>query len=71
MGISDEEAKGFVTCTDMNTPGMIRVSFGVYNNEEEVDQFLEVLDKVLESAESGQENFDFGIIDTDYMASFA
>lgn len=71
MGISDEEAKSFVTCTDMNTPGMIRISFGVYNNEEEVDKFLEILDDILATAGNDQENFDYGIIDSDYGTSFA
>ena len=28
----------------MNTPGMIRVSFGIYNTEEEVDEFLTMED---------------------------
>ncbi len=43
MGISDEEAQTFVNCIDMKTPGMIRCSFGIYNTEEEVDRFLEIL----------------------------
>ncbi len=34
----------------MNTPGMIRVSFGIYNNEAEVDEFLKVLESVLEAS---------------------
>ncbi|MCR5300720.1 MAG: aminotransferase class V-fold PLP-dependent enzyme [Erysipelotrichaceae bacterium] len=47
MGISDEEAANFENCVDMNTPGMIRVSFGIYNTEEEVDQFLQILEDTL------------------------
>ena len=47
MGISDEEAKGYINCMDLKTPGMIRVSFGIYNTEEEVDQFLEDLDRIV------------------------
>ena len=50
MGISDEQAKTYENCIDMNTPGMIRVSFGIYNTEEEVDQFLKILESVLDSA---------------------
>ncbi|MBQ9827717.1 MAG: aminotransferase class V-fold PLP-dependent enzyme [Lachnospiraceae bacterium] len=46
MGISDETAKGFLHCDDSGTAGMVRVSFGIYNNEEEVDEFLEILDEV-------------------------
>ena len=50
MGISDEQAKTYENCIDMNTPGMIRVSFGIYNTEEEVDQFLKILESVLEAS---------------------
>ena len=48
MGISDEEAKGYINCMDVKTPGMIRISFGIYNTEEEVDQFLEDLNRVVD-----------------------
>ena len=34
----------------MNTPGMIRVSFGIYNTEEEVDYLLKVLPKAVQEA---------------------
>ena len=44
LGVSDEEAKGFLECGDSGTPGMIRVSFGIYNTEEEVDEFLKLMD---------------------------
>ncbi len=47
MGISDEQASTYENCIDMNTPGMIRVSFGIYNTEEEVDQFLEILNNIV------------------------
>ena len=30
-------------CADAKTPGMIRVSFGIYNTEEEVDELLRIL----------------------------
>ena len=43
MGYSDAEMESFEACDDYNTPGMIRVSFGIYNTEEEVDTFLEIL----------------------------
>ena len=32
----------------MNTPGMIRVSFGIYNTEEEVDEFLRIVQEQIE-----------------------
>ncbi len=50
MGISDEQAKTYENCMDRNTPGMIRVSFGIYNTEEEVDRFLEVLSSLLDES---------------------
>ncbi len=57
-GLSDEEVRNFAECSDTNTPGMIRVSFGIYNTEEEVDYLLEVLPKAIEQAKkSNEENF--------------
>ena len=37
-------------CGDSGTPGMIRVSFGIYNTEEEVDEFLNVLAEAIPAA---------------------
>ena len=54
MGISDEKAKSFVNCSDVNTAGMVRVSFGIYNNEEEVDKFLALMPSVMEAAKKAQ-----------------
>lgn len=54
MGISDEKAKSFANCTDVNTAGMVRVSFGIYNNEAEVDRFLELMPSVMEAAKAAQ-----------------
>ena len=45
LGVPDEQAKEYVECGDSGVPGMIRVSFGIYNTEEEVDEFLSILDK--------------------------
>ena len=57
-GLSDEEVRHFAECSDTNTPGMIRVSFGIYNTEEEVDYLLEVLPKAIEQAKkNNEENF--------------
>lgn len=47
MKIPEETQKGFLECEDSGTAGMIRVSFGIYNTEEEVDQFLKDLTKLL------------------------
>ena len=49
-GLTDEEVHNFAECSDINTPGMIRVSFGIYNTEEEVDYLLEVLPKAVKAA---------------------
>ena len=48
MGIPDSQVAGFLECDDSGTPGMIRVSFGIYNTEEEVDQFLKILNDAKE-----------------------
>ncbi|MBR6230125.1 MAG: aminotransferase class V-fold PLP-dependent enzyme [Eubacterium sp.] len=58
MGISDEQARDFENCVDMNTAGMVRVSFGIYNTEEEVDRFLEMMPKVMEEAKKDSEGKD-------------
>lgn len=50
MGISDDSLTRFENCGDMNTPGMIRVSFGIYNTEEEVDEMLALMPKAIEKA---------------------
>ena len=47
MGISEDQQRGFLECDDSGTPGMIRVSFGIYNTEEEVDEFLRILEDAL------------------------
>ena len=48
LGLTDEDVQGFKECGDSGTPGMIRVSFGIYNTEEEVDQFLEMVKQARE-----------------------
>lgn len=58
MGIPDFLVETFENCTDAQTPGMIRVSFGIYNTEEEVDKFLEVLPAAMEAAKIEQEDPD-------------
>lgn len=55
MGIDDETAKGFANCSDVNTAGMVRVSFGIYNTEAEVDQFLNLMPTVMAAAANDQE----------------
>ena len=48
MGIPQEELETFIDCDDGKTPGMIRVSFGIYNTEEEVDEFLKILAEMID-----------------------
>ena len=40
MNLTEQEIYHFQNCTDLKTAGMVRISFGIYNTEEEVDQFL-------------------------------
>lgn len=57
-GLTDEEVHNFAECSDVNTPGMIRVSFGIYNTEEEVDYLLKVLpDAIKYAKKENEENF--------------
>ena len=62
MGIPDDMVESFESCTDAKTPGMIRVSFGIYNTEEEVDEFLEVLPKAMEAAREEQSKPDADVV---------
>ncbi len=47
LGVSDSEIEKKISTNDFDVPGMIRVSFGVYNTETEIDTFLEALKKIL------------------------
>lgn len=63
-GLSDEEVRNYAECSDVNTPGMIRVSFGIYNTEEEVDYLLKVLPKAIKEAKDINER-NHGMADPD------
>ena len=54
-GLTDEQVHNFAECSDVNTPGMIRVSFGIYNTEDEVDYLLKVLPKAVKQAKKTNE----------------
>ena len=54
-GLTDEQVHNFAECSDVNTPGMIRVSFGIYNTEEEVDYLLKVLPDAVKRAKKTNE----------------
>lgn len=43
LGVSDKERYELMLNPERPEPGMIRVSFGLYNTEEEVDAFLEIM----------------------------
>ena len=43
LGVPDSDVLDYKICADAKTPGMIRVSFGIYNTEKEVDELLRVL----------------------------
>ena len=58
MGYSDAEMADYEGCTDFKTPGMIRVSFGIYNTEEEIDEFLEILKKQIAEIKAHNEELD-------------
>ena len=51
LGLSDEELKHYYDGDDELFPGMVRVSFGFYNNYKEIDKFIIVLRKVAENKE--------------------
>ncbi|MBR5344914.1 MAG: aminotransferase class V-fold PLP-dependent enzyme [Clostridia bacterium] len=65
MGIPEDELEFFIDCIDGKTPGMIRVSFGIYNTEEEVDEFLQILADVLPGARA-----ETASIDNDFPAAY-
>ena len=52
LGIPDDELSKYEDCGASGTPGMIRVSFGIYNTEEEVDEFLSVLSEAIPAAKA-------------------
>lgn len=46
MHISEKTASAFIHNKNKKMPGMIRASFGIYNNEEEVDYFLNAIEEI-------------------------
>ncbi|MGG7176639.1 aminotransferase class V-fold PLP-dependent enzyme [Clostridium paraputrificum] len=46
MRISEKDASAFIHDKTKRMPGMIRVSFGMYNNEDEVDYFLDAIESI-------------------------
>ena len=64
-GLTEEQVRSFIECSDINTPGMIRVSFGIYNTEEEVDYLLKVLPKAVQEAKKTNEK-NMGLANPEY-----
>ena len=52
LGVPDEDLVKYEECGDSGTPGMIRISFGIYNTEAEVDEFLSVLEEAIPAAKA-------------------
>ena len=55
LGVSDDVVMTYEGCAEPKTPGMIRVSFGIYNTQEEVDRFLEILPKAIDEVKQDLE----------------
>ncbi len=56
LGVNSEEViDAYGSCDSEFTPGMIRISFGIYNTEEELDEFFKVLPEALEAAKIEQD----------------
>lgn len=57
IGISDEEYRAFKSSVMQGDrsqlPGLVRVSFGCYNTEEEVDHLVEMLERVIDGNYEG------------------
>ena len=47
LGISNEERYKYLENASLKSPGMIRASFGLYNTEEEVDEFLNCIEDIV------------------------
>lgn len=47
LGVSDKERYRYLEDARLPKPGMIRASFGLYNTAEEVDEFLDTLDFII------------------------
>lgn len=47
LKISPIEAKKYINNKDMKRPGMVRVSFGLYNTYNEIDEFIYVLKRII------------------------
>lgn len=51
LGLREEDMNHYFEDEDALLPGMVRVSFGFYNNYKEIDKFLSILSKIAENKE--------------------
>lgn len=60
LGVSAEEEKSkrAARCDNPILPGMVRASFGCYNNEEDVDMFIEMLGRIVRNEYRGSYSID-------------
>ncbi|HZY09537.1 MAG TPA: aminotransferase class V-fold PLP-dependent enzyme, partial [Bacteroidota bacterium] len=56
LGVTPEEEKvnRAARCDNPSLPGMVRASFGCYNNEEDVDIFLDMLNRIVRKEYRGK-----------------
>ena len=54
----DEKLKRASRCDNPILPGMVRASFGCYNNEEDVDLFIEMLERIVRKEYRGRYSVD-------------
>lgn len=47
LGVSNEERYKYLEDSSLASPGMVRASFGLYNTEEEVDEFLNCVEDII------------------------
>jgi hypothetical protein len=51
LGLSEEDMNRFFEDEEAVLPGMVRISFGFYNNHSEIDKFLRLLRRIAENKE--------------------
>ncbi|WP_143316419.1 aminotransferase class V-fold PLP-dependent enzyme [Clostridium sp. HBUAS56017] len=50
MHISEKSASAFIHDDNERMPGMVRISFGIYNEENEIDYFLECIERIIKKS---------------------
>lgn len=47
LGLTDQDLKKYIENPELKRPGMVRLSFGLYNNIYEIDEFLNCLEYII------------------------